>query len=412
MLSSNTLASTIVGFDSGDTIDIAKVSDVSVGYQVNDGSLVATFGSGDAQLTFDDPTLQDMLVVTPDGSGGAFVEVGTAVCFCRGTLIRTPDGDVPVEFLRVGDWVRTWSGRPRPIRWIGTGRMPVTQGHRGPAAPVIVRRGALGDDIPDRDLHVTKGHSLFIDDVLIPVEFLVNHRSIVWDDRAQEVVFFHVELDAHDILIANGAPAESYRDDGNRWMFQVDNSVCHACDLPPRAPVLTGGPMVDAIWRRLLDRCGPGPDIALTEDPDLHLLADGQRVDAALRGDGWHVFDLAAQPRELRLVSRAAAPAELGLARDPRRLGVAVRQIQAWSGQQIRLIEASDTALVDGFHGYEPEQKIRWTSHDARLPEALLAGFPGGCRLEVRLAGSMQYPLAAVVAGAPQGQGQPGPIVN
>ena len=98
---------------------------------------------------------------------------------------------------------------------------------------MIVRKGALADNVPHHDLRVTKGHSLYIDGVLIPVEFLVNHRSILWDDRAQEVTLYHVELATHDVLLANGAPAESYRDDGNRWLFQNANS---GWDLPRRSP--------------------------------------------------------------------------------------------------------------------------------------------------------------------------------
>ena len=71
------------------------------------------------------------------------------------------------------------------------------------------------------------------------------------------MTIYHIELETHDVLVANGAPAESYRDDGNRWLFQNANP---GWDLPPQAPcapVLTGGPVVDAIWRRLLDRAGP-----------------------------------------------------------------------------------------------------------------------------------------------------------
>ena len=139
----------------------------------------------------------------------------------------------------------TLSGEARPIAWIGTGRVLATRGRRNAATPVIVRKGALADNVPHRDLRVTKGHALYLDGVLIPVEFLVNHRSILWDDRAQEVTIYHIELETHDVLLANGAPAESYRDDGNRWLFQNANS---GWDLPPQAacaPVLTGGPVVD-----------------------------------------------------------------------------------------------------------------------------------------------------------------------
>ena len=114
-------------------------------------------------------------------------DVVAAVCFLAGTRIATPSGETPVERLAVGDTVRTLRGEARPITWIGTGRVLATRGRRNAATPVIVRKGALADNVPHRDLRVTKGHSLYLDGVLIPVEFLVNHRSILWDDRAQEV---------------------------------------------------------------------------------------------------------------------------------------------------------------------------------------------------------------------------------
>jgi len=53
---------------------------------------------------------------------------------------------------------------------------------------------------------------------------LVNHRSIVWDDRAGEVEIYHIELAVHHVLSANGTRAESYRDDGNRRLFQNANA--------------------------------------------------------------------------------------------------------------------------------------------------------------------------------------------
>ena len=162
---------------------------------------------------------------------------------------------------------------------------PGARGRRTAANPVIVRRGALGPGVPHYDLHVTKGHALFIDDVLIPVEFLVNHRSILWDDQAREVSLYHVELETHDVLLANGAPAESYRDDGNRWLFRNANSGWDQPEKPPCAPVLTGGPVVDAVWQRLLQRSGPRPGLPLTDDPDVHLMVDGVRVDGARAGD-------------------------------------------------------------------------------------------------------------------------------
>ncbi|MDR3532868.1 MAG: DUF4347 domain-containing protein, partial [Rhodopila sp.] len=134
------------------------------------------------------------------------------VCFCAGTLIGTPAGEVQVEKLQAGDMVLTAHNGPRKVKWIGTGKVLATRGRRTAATPVIVRKGALADNVPNQDLRVTKAHGLYLDGVLIPVEFLVNHKTILWDDRAQEVEIYHVELDSHDLLLANGAPAESYRD--------------------------------------------------------------------------------------------------------------------------------------------------------------------------------------------------------
>jgi hypothetical protein len=198
------------------------------------------------------------------------------VCFCSGTMIATPGGEVPVQRLKAGDYVTTAAGMRRRIVWIGEGSVLATRGRRSAATPVIVRKNALADNVPCRDLRVTKAHSLLIDGVLIPVEYLVNHRSIIWDDRAQEVGIYHIELETHDILIADGAPAESYRDDGNRWLFRNANSGWDLTPQEPCAPVLTGGPIVDAVWRRLLDRSGPRPKLPLTPDADLHLEIDGQ----------------------------------------------------------------------------------------------------------------------------------------
>jgi hypothetical protein len=255
-----------------------------------------------------------------------------------------------------------------------------------------VRKNALADNVPHRDLRMTKGHSLYIFGVLIPVEFLVNHRTILWDDHAQEVTIYHIELEAHDVLLANGAPAESYRDDGNRWLFQNANS---GWGLPPRepcAPVLTGDPMVDTIWQRLLKRAGPRQSLPLTDDADLHLSLDGRRLDAAERVGDVYVFQLPVVPSALNVVSHAASPEELGLARDPRVLGVALRRLVARKGTRLRVIEAKDEQLTRGFHAFEADNGFRWTDGDAAIPAGLYAGLTAP--LEMVLQGRRHDPLS------------------
>ncbi len=329
----------------------------------------------------------------------ADIEV-TAVCFCAGTRITTPTGEVPVEHLSIGATVLTASGEARPITWFGAGRVLATSGRRNGATPVIVRRGALAENVPHRDLHVTKGHSLYIDSVLIPVEFLVNHRSILWDDRPQEVEIYHVELATHDVLIADGAPAESYRDDGNRWLFQ--NTNVSWCQPPqaPCAPVLTGGAVVEAVWRRLLGRAGPIKEVPLTAEADLHLLVDGKRIDAIERRGETYVFRLIAKPRGVRIRSRATVPQELGLARDPRALGVAVRRIVLAQARRQCTIEAQAPSLTDGFYAHELEACIRWTNGDAAVPRELFVGMSGPGMLMLELGAATRYLDDAAVGRA------------
>ncbi|WP_305782257.1 Hint domain-containing protein [Acidisphaera sp. S103] len=344
------------------------------------------------QDTSDDP------VTMVTDSTTSVIDINTGLCFLRGTQILCPAGQVPVQDLAIGDLVQTLSGKARAIAWIGKGRVLATRGRRNAATPVIVGKSAFADNIPNHDLRVTRGHAFAFDGVLIPIEFLVNHRSILWDDRAQEVELYHVELETHDILIANGAAAESYRDDGNRWLFQNANSGWNMPPKLPCAPVLTGGPVVDAVWRRLLDRAGPRPGVPLTEDPDLHLMIDGQRVDATARHGTAHIFAVPNERASVSIVSLGAAPAELGTARDPRVLGIAVRWIAVRDGTRFRVMEAGDALLADGFHAFEPSNGLRWTDGNAALPQALFDGFDGPTELVLHLGGTTQYPLFGEVA--------------
>jgi hypothetical protein len=386
-------------FVQGDTIDLHGIAysaadtlsyTVATGVlQVLDGATVVTqvsFGAGNAIV--DDP-----FHLSEETGGTGIVITNDTPCFLSDTLIRTGAGEVKVQDLKAGDRVVTLSGAARPIIWIGTGRVLVKRGQRCAATPIIIRKGALSENVPYYDLRITKGHSLFVDDVLIPAEFLVNHRSILWDDQAQVVEFYHLELATHDVLLANGAPSETYRDDGNRWLFQNPNSGWSQSPKPPCAPVHTGGPVLDAAWRRLLDRAGGRPNIPLTDDPDLHLLVDGKRLDATARSGNTRIFSLPGHPAAIRVVSRAGIPAELGLVRDSRMLGVALKHVEWRKGTQLYAIDLADPCFVSGFHAFEPSDEIRWTDGDATLPESMFDGFNGVTELVLHLGGTTHYPL-------------------
>jgi hypothetical protein len=362
------------------------------------------YGGGGGGGSLNNGTNQ--VLAAAENSGNGLVTIDP-VCYLRGTHILTPSGEVKVETLRPGDLVTTVSGRHRTLRWIGFGRTLVTPRNRNRATPVVVRRHALGERVPHRDLYITRGHSLYLEGVLIPVEELINHRLIAWAEDARVVEYYHLELDSHDVVLAEGAAAETYREDANSAQFQNAAMRPAAPPMPPCAPVLHDHPTVQRIWRRLSERCGR-LDLTLTDDPDLHLLADGVRLDAeAVAASVWR-FRLSGPVSDLRIASRSAIPSMLGLGQDQRRLGVAVRRIVlSQPGLRVEVGWEAES-LAAGFHGPEPVERHRWTDGEATLPPMLLAPLRAGAIVELHINGRLPYeltPMELRPAGAPGQQG-------
>ncbi len=142
------------------------------------------------------------------------------VCFVLGTRIETVRGQIAIEDLAIGDIVVTASGARRPIRWIGRRSYSGIFANRNPdVLPISFAAGSLGDNVPSRDLLVSPKHAMVLDGMLVPAEHLVNGTSITKTQRVDSLEYFHVELDSHDVLIAEGAESESYIDDDNRNFF-------------------------------------------------------------------------------------------------------------------------------------------------------------------------------------------------
>ena len=152
----------------------------------------------------------EMFSATPDGSGGTDI---TVTCFGAGTRIAIPSGEAAVEDLRIGDPVRLADGGTAPVRWIG--RQTVSRRFADPlrVLPIRIRAGALAAGVPARDLLLSPGHALLIDGMLVQAGALVNGTSVVRvADMPETFCYYHVELDAHALLLAEGAVAESYLD--------------------------------------------------------------------------------------------------------------------------------------------------------------------------------------------------------
>jgi len=160
-------------------------------------------------------------------------------CFAAGTLIETSHGAVPVERLREGDAVLTVSGQHQPIQWIGRRTIDCRR-HIEPerVQPIRVAPHAFGENKPSRALMLSPDHSVFVEDVLIPIKFLINETTVN-QVSVRKVTYFHIELPRHDVVMAEGLPAESYLETGGRGAFENSDGAMqlHADFKPDEAQV-------------------------------------------------------------------------------------------------------------------------------------------------------------------------------
>ena len=135
-------------------------------------------------------------------------------CFLKGTKIRTIEGERNVEDLAIGDLLTTAFGEVRPIISIGRYRLKRRDSDDAwlkDDQPIRVSRSAIGPNVPHTDLFLTYAHSLYIDGALVCVGSLINGLTIARyaADELQELEYFHVKLESHDIIYAEGAPSET-----------------------------------------------------------------------------------------------------------------------------------------------------------------------------------------------------------
>lgn len=219
------------------------------------GTLDITLAVG-ATLSFD---LADTPVATQLSVSGSDVTVDAAPCFAAGTRIRTIHGDVSVEMLTIGDHVLMVNGRTSPIIWIGH-RAVDCRRHPVPRRvwPVRLNAGAFGEDLPRHDLWLSPDHAVFVDGVLIPVRYLINGTTIA-QVPVDTIEYYHVELPRHDVLLAEGLPAESYLDTGDRRNFAngggtvalYPDFASRVWDAQGCAPLVVTGPLLEVVRQRV-----------------------------------------------------------------------------------------------------------------------------------------------------------------
>jgi hypothetical protein len=184
----------------------------------------------------------------PPGKGRPNPSRGGPACFLRGTRIQTPHGDVRVECLSIGDRVVTAGGKSLPVKWIGRQRFTKPRSSHWPETvhPIRVARSALADNVPHADLYLSPRHALYLDGVLIEVKDLVNGSSIAPAMPAdlEAIEYFHIELETHEVILAEGAPVETFLDRSGRDMFSnfVEYERLYGASggtpMAPYAPVL------------------------------------------------------------------------------------------------------------------------------------------------------------------------------
>ena len=143
-----------------------------------------------------------------------------AFCFLVGTAVATPGGAVPIEALSVGDLVSTADGGTKPVRFVGRQTIATRFASVLRTRPVRIAAGALALGLPVRDLCVSPDHALLLDGVLVQAGALVNGTTITrMSDLPERFTYFHVELDDHSLILAEGVPAETFVDNVTRRRF-------------------------------------------------------------------------------------------------------------------------------------------------------------------------------------------------
>jgi hypothetical protein len=356
----------IAAFGPGRTIELQATTVTGLGYagntlMVQDGtSTVATLLVGVGY------SLQDFGFASV--AGGTDITSDHFACYAAGTRILTARGDVAVEHLREGEPAVTKSGETAPIRWIGHRRIDCRR-HPRPhdVWPVRVLADAFGSGLPRRDLWLSPDHAVFVDGVLIPIRYLLNGKTVAQEQR-NAITYWHVELPRHDLLLAEGLPAESFLDTGNRAAFSNGGAsvqlhpefALRVWETKACAPLVLGGPRLATAKRHFLTQA-----IALGhrmgDDPGLKILADGRELQADADGRQWRVR-LPAGTKTVRLTSRVWSPARMRPDEDDTRLlGVAISRL--WLDRREMSFESA--GLSSGWHA--PEPGWRWTGGDAKL---------------------------------------------
>jgi hypothetical protein len=283
----------IVNFGKGDALDITDLnfSSATIETFTPNGSGGGTLEIIGVQTGTDTPETLTLTFSNYDGAFGLIRDAGggteiAPICYVRGTNILTPVGQVPVESLKMGDLLVTRFGGIRPIKWIGRQTYDVRALRENQSkCPVRIRAGALADGMPSRDLLVSPGHAILVENILVLASSLANGVTILHEPVTADIGkldYYQIEFSTHDCVIAEGIWAESYADaPGLRAQFHnaADFYANYPDDAPPESLTL----------------CAPRPDRGTKlEAALLPVIARVAITPGKLEGyidtiDAWHI---------------------------------------------------------------------------------------------------------------------------
>jgi hypothetical protein len=293
-------------------------------------------------------------------------------CFAAGTRILTDQGEIPVEDLAIGDLAITAENEFAKIIWIGWRDLDL-QKHPLPAAvrPIRIAAGALSMGIPERELTVSPDHGLYFDGSLVQAKDIVDGAVIRQDFTIPAIRYYHVELESHAILLAEGAGAESYLDTGHRAVFGNTAApiILHPDLMQIRreaesiAPLVTGGEELAAIRARLHARklmLG----LTIADAAAFALKLGDLLLPPTETAPNRVTFTLPPGTTEAILCTPTFIPAEIDPAsNDRRRLGVALTDLLLDG----KLTPIDRIILPADLHRRAPRESATWTRGAARL---------------------------------------------
>ncbi|MFU8880868.1 MAG: Hint domain-containing protein [Rhodobacterales bacterium] len=214
----------IIGATPGDFIDGGEEGDDFDTLDLR-GSVAP---GGSLRVAFSAENPENGTVTFRDADGAVtgtatFINIENVVpCFTPGTAIATARGERLVQDLRVGDRIITRDNGIQEIRWIGAKPLSAQDMARHPhLRPVLIKRGALGDNLPERDMMVSPNHRMLVNnektalyfeenEVLAAAKHMTGAKGIE-AATASTITYIHFMFDQHEVVLSNGCWSESFQ---------------------------------------------------------------------------------------------------------------------------------------------------------------------------------------------------------